>query len=425
MTLKVKIVPDFLLQKDPLANVYRLEEGLDRFLGWILSLADYTMLIKDEAHQRSFYVRTCDIVERLCAVPKYTSDVRIGPSTKKIHQLVLKNLNPVLGEDIPLEKVTRFFNEFRSCAFINTLISSKDGEEASVHVIERLEQFSEKDITVIPFSQSAILEHLQPGDIIFKKLEADQESIVIFGQKLLVPFTPGKKEREGYNFSHVLIYLGDGKVAEAHDGDHMVRKVDISHLDFIINPSSTREYRITRCKDTTLAHQAAQIAASMAKDPEENQSNPKKLKYDRLLAVQSLFHTPVFGLFARYRYLKHYIDDRNNELSAGFFESKSFFCSHLIPFCYQVAESRSTMNQLLPREDLPSQGHCRFGTALRRGLWAHVRSWKLWNAMSENILFTIDAKRTTPHELRNFVVKKPDLFHDLYLIKAPALSNKG
>lgn len=330
MTIKVKNFPDFLLQKDPLANVYRLEKGLERCVGWILSLFDYTMLIKDETHQRSFYVRTCDVVKRLCDVPKYTTDIRIDPSTKKIQRLVLKNLNPVIGIDITLDKVIRFYTEFRSLDFINTLRSSKDSAEASAHAIERLEKFLEKDITVIPFSASALLKCLQPGDIIFKKLEADQDSIVIFGQKLVAPFIPWKKEREGYNFSHVLIYLGNGQVAEAHNGDHIVRKIDISHIDFVIDPSSTREYHITRCKDTALAQQAAQIASSMAKEPKGCQPNPKKLKYDRLLAAQSLFHSPIFSVFARYRYLKHYIDDRNNELPAGFFEAKSFFCSHLI-----------------------------------------------------------------------------------------------
>jgi len=399
--------------------IKRLDGVYGRIQGWILSLFDSALRIYDEKTCKYFYLRTRDIVRHLCAIPN-TGVAQIIPSTsKKITHLVLENLNPLTGVTPTAEKVSHFFREFRTPTFIQQLMATNESEETSALAVKRLEDFKNRHLTIIPFDDVAITHHLKPGDIFFRKIPENETNLVVTGQRLFAPFLRNK-ERQGHTFSHVGIYIGNGKIAEAVPAEHGsdVRIISIHHPEFIL--SSKYQYLISRFKDEDLALSAAVIAAWIAKDDTYSDPHFEAVKYNKFEAGSSLCHPSNFGFFGRYRYLKQFIDDRVRDIPANILGRKNFFCSYFAGYCYQVAESRTLIPSLLGKCNIPSQENTWLNRPFFRELWARIRRCQFWNKMSKEIAFQFDAKRTSPHKLRNFMLQRPDLFRDLYLIKAPS-----
>jgi hypothetical protein len=363
---------------------------LNYFYGWILSQFDRALCIRDERRHTSFYVRT----SALCGVPE----------TATIRRLVLQNLHPIIGKDVSLEKVARFFHQFR-------FLSSEED------VIQRLEQLKNRHLTVIPFSEKRILKHLRPGDILFKRSEELNKSVRIV-QWLIAPFL-GIRERDGYEFTHAALYLGNGQIAEATDAQKVsgVRIFDIRDERFTIGQGSKREYLVSRCKDGDLARTAVKIAKELAvNDRVRRHPHRKKLQFAQALCAEAAFLSSAFGPMARFRYCRQYIDDRMNESRSHFLKLKDFFCSYFVGYCYQTAESRRIMPHIIARHDVPRPkwypGRC---------LWAAIKSLQHSKKLTQLVQLSFDAKRITPYELRNFVLSRPALFQDACLIKKPRI----
>lgn len=403
-----------LFARHPLQNVPHYEGLISRAIAWMLSFFDYTLHIHDATHHTHFYMRTRDIVSALCSIPGHL------PSTSaKIHRLVLENINPIIGKNPTLETITRFFSDFRSAQFVQLLQSLESDEQIKNLLVKRLEAFKNRHLTTISWNDME--SRLKPGDIIFRNL-VENPSNVLLGQQFLAPTIRGKKERQGYQFSHVSIYLGQGKIAEAiSDSRFGTRIFDIHDPQFTLKPLSKTRYVVTRFHDPRIAHQAAQIAAELATDDNSDHAKPNTQKYSYLLAGAAALSPPNFGPVARYHYLTQYIDDHEHRPPMEYSYPKGFFCSYFVGYCYQTAESRVIMPRILPQDNAgPAHSSSHFGNAFLRRLWAFLASLRLGNAMNDHVELTFHAKRTTPNELRNFVVTKPRLFTDLYFIKPSA-----
>ncbi len=80
------------------------------------------------------------------------------------------------------------------------------------------------------------------------------------------------------------------------------------------------------------------------------------------------------------------------------------------------------MPKLLGENDGPPMGLTRLDTAVFRAIWARLRRIQVWSQMSRHVQMQFDAKRMTPHDLRNFIVTHPNLFQDTFLIQGKKLN---
>ncbi len=386
-------------------------------VGWVLYLFDCAIRVHDEKAQKSFYLNVNRIVEEICKNP----DGGAVAASKKIRNLVLETVNPVIRKKIAIESVSKLFADFRSSEFIQQIKEIKDPQKGEALVAKRLEALKNRHLEIILFKKETLVQKLKPGDILFKKQPRESKNVVVLGQWMVNPLISGQKERESYKYSHAALYLGDGKVAEAvpNSKGSEVRILDIDDPGFDLHGA---EYLVSRSEDEELARTAAEIGMKTAQNAGPSSCpNETVFKYTRLQAMRSIWHPSFFGPFARYRYLKQYHDDHANLLPKDFIQLKSFFCSYFVGYCFQTAESRRIMPAILGENDAPPNGLTSVDSAIFRGLWARLRRLQAWTPMSEKVQLQFDAKRLTPQDLRNFIVgseKGKNLFKDRFLVQA-------
>lgn len=389
------------------------------FLGAILSLFVQTIRVEDEEHHKTYYLKVKGLVKHLCrdnteVLGDYLSN------SEDLNRLALETFNPVIGRRVYTKDVAALFHDFRSSEFMQSIKQTYDPLLAEKLASAQFEKLKERHLEVLPYDRSILMQKLKPGDIFFKKLPHDAEHPVIFGQKLFQPLIIGEKERESYKYSHVAIYLGNGKVAEAVPDKHGsdVRIIDLADPHFALE--FPKQYLVARCSDEALAATAVAVAAKVADEVGENQGETS-FKYTKFQALRSIWHPYFFGPLSRYRYMKQYIDDHKNQVPVDFIQPKSFFCSYFVGYSYQTAESRSIMPDMLGETDAPLKMLTPIGNAISRGIWARLRRIQFWKGMSERIRLQFDAKRLTPQDFRNFMIGEErgrNLFKDIYLIKA-------
>jgi hypothetical protein len=411
----------------------RYEGCWGRLQGWFSYMAGSSIYVYDEEATKGFYLRLDDLVTHLCMTSNTGATGPLLATSQKLHQLVLETLNPVIGKTIRHQDITALFCDFRSLKTVSDLVDSVD-EAASIEIAaNRLDELKYRHLEILHFDVDTLLDHLQPGDILFKKMPEDTSHIVVLGQKLIAPLISGHQDREGYKYSHASIYLGDGKIAEAvpdHDGSD-VRILDLKHPKIALDsdsPLQNIQYMVARSSDPQLAKEAAEIALQVAQPAEiEGENGLKKtdFSYTKIHALRSIWHPSGFGPYARERYFKQYYYDRHHLRPKDFMGLKSFFCSYFVGYCFQTAESRRIMPAIVPDEDTPVRGYTHFGTALFREIWAKIRRLQLWKPMSEQVKYKFDAKRLTPQDFRNFMTNHPDLFKDIFLIRAAQGSSEA
>jgi len=360
-------------------------------------------------------------VNRIGFIEKLTSGAFVYRLAKAVDRAAMEWIEPVIGEPVTLAKLKKIFEEFRGADFLIRLSGAKEESFAKQLVEERIRILKNRRIEVLNYDSNALTRKLRPGDVIFKKIDEANSHIVVTGQWLFQPFISGKKEREAYKYSHVALYIGDGKIAEAvpHAGGSEVRILKLDDPRFALDTNCKNEYLVARPKDASLGLEAAEVAARVAQEAapvSEEFQRETPFKYNKIQAIRSIWHSASFGPFARYRYLKQYIDDHRKQLPRDFLGLKSFFCSYFVGYAYQTAESRRIMPKLLGRQDGPPLGITRFDTAVFRGLWARLRRFQVWGQMSRHVQMQFDAKRMTPQDLRNFMVRNRNLFEDQFLI---------
>lgn len=369
-------------------------------IGFILSLFGQSFKVRDEANHRSFYVGKSELVKLVTA----------GQKNDRITDRVLEVLNPVIGKSISLAKIQETVKE---------VAGSQD-------IIAKLEEIRDRHLPKINFNDPKISEMLKPGDIIFKKYHEDNSNIICRMQKLFKAIIWGKKEREGHKFSHAAMYVGNGEVAEAvtpHGKDPQVRILRLNDPRLAL--IAKNEYRIVRPTDGKLGAKAAQVFRSFAKPiqpSEEPKTRIKALKYNFIEAARSLYHSSCFGYFARQRFLKYHADYADGAMPTQVILPRRLFCSYAVSLAYQVADGL-TAREKGPRtiEDIVGTPPTRIGNpiirTIVRAVWSRFHAVVNRKAIDKFVKIKYDAVRANPQDMRNFVLRNPDIFRDHLIVK--------
>lgn len=365
----------------------KYESGLARFCGWVMYCFDTALKVQDG--NQTYYVAISDLANRICSKPP--------ENALKIHRLMLEILNPMRKDVVTVEQI----EELRKEGPFDQLSD------------ERIDSLRTRHVERLPFDR--LVERLKPGDLIFKKMPDDSDHMVVWGQRAFQWIIPGRKEREASKFSHVAIYLGNGKIAEAvpQKNGCDVRTLSISDERFKLHDGI--RYQIVRPVDEELGKAAARIAGQVAPNVPENTNLETNHKYSRYRAGLSVLRNSSFGPFGRQRYVRGYDDKAKDQIAKDYFTVKQFFCSNFASYCYQVAESEKIMPAIIKGKTSPDVPVPIVKSVWRNG-WSRFNALKYWSEMSEHVKMKFDAKHMTPQDLRNFIKRNPDQFTDLYLV---------
>ncbi len=390
--------------------------GIWRPIGWLLHLFDRTLLIQD--HTQSYYVTCSHLIEKITSHSNKALSPHLLATSKTIQRLFKEILNPVLGKPTTIQSVHELMHHFQCSPAFASIQTANEDQFAIQAASEELERFKTRSIEVLPYDPVELEKRLKPGDIFFRKQHETNPHLVTKGQRLTRPFIWGPVEREGFKYSHVAIYLGNGKIAEASPSPDKseVRVIPLTDSHFALALQSKNGYVIARPTDEKMGLEAARVAARVATELKPDGFQETTHKYTELHAGRSIYHPSFFGPFARHRYLEQYIDDHKNQLPKDFIGLKDFFCSYFVGYCYQTAESRKIMPAILGNKHGPITGFTSIGSSIFRDVWARVKRIQYWKEMSKAVQYTYDAKWLTPQDFRNFNLNHPKLFKDVYLV---------
>lgn len=414
-------IPPSLIEDFKKITIYR---GL---WGRIQELFGCAICIKKKG--QNLYFNKNSLVKALCL--SKNPSLKGLETSRKVHEAFLRTIHPIVGKEIEYSKVKKIFNEFR-LSICPKLTSYSDINQASDLIEAELQAMSlkEKNVTHIRYNPVDLEKILKPGDIFFKKIHPDNHNHVVFGQKFQYSFLSGNKDRDGFNFSHAALYLGNGKIAEATHSkgiEEDIRILDLKDKRFALprkGEMSLNSYEIFRPKDAELGKEAAKVAGLIAtpsariSDCSERRP-PAALKYSITLAVSSIFHGAIFGHWAKERYIQQYYEYANLKEPASFLKPQDFFCSYLVGYCYQAAEAKDILHRVIDPFFIP-RGITFIGKALYRIFWNKFNNWKHHKHLDKHVKMRFDSQKVSPQVLRNFMVNS-DLFAQQYLIsnKAP------
>lgn len=329
-----------------------------------------------------------------------------------------------------------------------------------IEVLRTLDHIDPSKIAQLEWSDTKELEkYLRPGDIIFfqnKQLFTKRTStrLIMRGQLLAKLWLEGKTEPFARTYTHVAIYIGNGKIAEAVPGEHGndVRILPLSDRHFKLNPGDERQYKICRPLDKKMAKKAARLASQYAEDkgeildrleiikkkklfekdplsiiPQLQAQCKTKAQYSRLKAAASLFGNANFSENVKKRVLHQILESsrqipnpKNGKNEQQ--DSETFFCSHFVGECLQ----RGNALQLLPEikrlikdrkiDEMPDINGPN-GLKLARK-WVKDTLKKcpdIW----DNLKLKYDSEYLSPQKFRSIVSSNPDLFRDIYTIVPP------
>jgi len=391
---------------------------LNPFKGWLLTHVFHKAL-RIEQNKKVIYIEISSLIKNLCCSP-YQANIA---QDKKVQNLILEILNPIIGNPISYQSVADLVHQVRFSSLPSKLKTTSSFEAAHKEVILKLEEIKEKRLAKISFEVEELKKQLKPGDLLFRKISPENHNSIVTVQTFFKPLIFNKKDREGNTYSHVALYLGDGRIAEAAwptgRGDE-IRILRLEDERFSLSYGNKNTYLVTRCTDSILAQKATEVAARVAYPlPPLNMDQKQKtpFRYTILQAARSMWHPHFFGPMGKYRYLKQYIDYKRQTTPVDFMHPKKFFCSYLVGYSYQVAEAMKMLPSILGENDRPPKGFTQFDHALFRGLWARLRRWQHYFKLDNHVQMKFDAKRLSPQSFRTFIVRNPQLFKDVFLIK--------
>lgn len=405
-------------------NFFQMVGEIQGFSGWFQSAILGTAIALEDCSGKTHYIDKAQFVKKFI-LPTGSPHAQNLATNAEIQKIVFQILQPTIGQPIAVDKIHRLARLSKKVLFAYSLKHSKTPEEATRVVLKELEEIKYSHLKRVKLNESRLVRILKPGDILFKRNPSGKFNQIVVAQKLRQKFAMGIKDAEGYKYSHVAMYLGNGKVAEAsvskRKGDE-VRVVALRDSRFKLMKGYS--YLVSRCADEKLAKKAVEVMKTVAKPVapvgvEEGQRTP--FSYSLFEAPRSIWHSSSFGLFAKYRYLKQYIDYKNKETPKDFMLAKSFFCSYLVGYAYQTAESQIVMPKILGEDDKPIKTYTALGSAIFRGLWARIRRWEHLGDMNRDVKMQFDAKRLSPQSFRSFIKEHPELFRDIAMIE-PARS---
>lgn len=409
--------------------------------GWLRAFFGSAICIEEEVgnSKRTLYLDKTSLVQKLFITGNEGKDAFKGlENISRVHELLIRTLNPIKGKPIPAQAIQNIFNKFRKQKVLDNLENASTQEEVIEIIEARLEkiQLKERNVKVIPYDVAILEQQLQPGDLIFKKIHEENHNSIVTAQKVQYALLSGNKDRAGMHYSHVVMCVGDGKIAEAAwpsgKGDE-IRIIKLEDTRFALPETgdlSRNEYLVVRMTDQALAQKAIKVAKKIATElePEDTDSQADQttpIRYSIPLAAKALLFDRSFGLYAKYRYMKQYHDSKKDGVPMDFMNPQDFFCSYLIAYCLQVAEAKRILPKVISAEDLPSEGFTSFGTAIFRGIWARIKTWQNFSLLDKEVKIQLNAKRTSPQVFRNFVVNNPDMFEEKFLISRVKKADKN
>ncbi len=413
-------------------NLFAEVQQFTGIKGWWKELVGSAIRVEEENgnSKRTLYLDKKSLIQKLLITGNEDHTAFKGlENVARVHELLIRTLNPVKGKPILVETVQKVFNQFRKQKVLDNLQDAETQAQAIETIDARLEKIKLKNrnVKVLDYDVDTLKQQLQPGDLIIKKIHEENHNSIVTAQKVQHFFLSGNKEREGMHYSHVAMYVGDGKIAEAawpSGNKDEIRIIGLEDKRFALPEEGDlkrNEYLVVRMKDQDLAKRAVKVIKKIATElnPNEGDALPADqvttAKYSIKLAAKSLLFDRSFGLYAKYRYMKQYHDMKNG-VPMDFMKPQSFFCSYLIAYCLQVAEAKTVLPKLMDKEDRPAQGYTSFGTALYRGIWARIKTWQNLYQLDKEVKIQLNAKRTSPQVFRNFVVNNPDMFEEKFLI---------
>jgi hypothetical protein len=382
----------------------------------------------------------------------------------KLEQILNKSLNGIKHE-VPLswkDFVAMDSEEREEWAgkFVHIYGEEKCAEIQEYTTVDEVPENIGKGLDEIYNKELGKLEEkLQPGDIIFFKLDPSKYSIkslfdedefidygILAGQKFAKHWMGGPQENESHSFIHVgLIVKGeDGKVmiAEATPGDYGddVRLLDIRDVDARLAPGSKQEFRIVRAKDENARKDSAKVAATIAQIIEHNEEgevtkvkDPKsretvtsetsesvsrtKVKYSKKRACGCLFRNSKFDQKAKRSLFQTYAQLHREDTTLKYRnKARKFFCSYFASFSMQYGEAVSVIRKIIGT-DAPD-----FNEMNDRQIkqWANDMVKKHGDKLDE-IAMKVNPKNISPQRLRAFFHSHPDKYEDVLSIVKPQM----
>ncbi|MCE5316479.1 MAG: hypothetical protein LLG04_03830 [Parachlamydia sp.] len=384
------------------------------FFGFILSLFGQSFEVFDENKKQAFYVSKSGLV-KLVTAGQGSELQNTAMKSDRVKDRVLEVLNPVLNKTIRLSKIQETAKK----------IGSKPS--SSEQLIAKLEEIRDRHLPKLNLNDPKLKDVLKPGDIIFKKYHEDNPSIICKMQKLFKAIIVGKKEREGHKFAHAAMYVGNGEVAEAvtpHGKDPQVRVLRLDDPRFAL--IAKNEYRIVCPSDEQLGAKAALVFRSFSRSiqpsTEPKTTRIKALKYNFIEAARSLWHPSNFDYFARQRYLKYHADYADGATPTQIIMPRRLFCSYAVSLAYQVADGL-TVREKGPKtlEAIVGTPPTRIGNpiirTIVRAIWSRYHAIVNRKAINNFVKVKYDAVRANPQDMRNFIIRHPQLFCDHMIVR--------
>lgn len=277
----------------------------------------------------------------------------------------------------------------------------------------------------ITYNKEWMETNLEPGDIMICRYYHDANRGLIDGsiyglQTLHEMGVDGMREKESTFNGHVVIYIGEGKIAEASiGGGHDIRILDVDHDEVRIEKGYRFEWVVVRPKDASFAQRAAQLASQYADTEEEVKENNGKSegRYAFLTGLRALYHNTLFRHGAKGMLIKEYYDQLRGENKPTHVMKgkRDFYCSEFVSYVLQSAEANQVLPEILSEEDRVAED----ANTLQAGLKARRVARKYADALDERITMQYDPKWMTPVKFRQFVVQHQELFEDVYRLVAP------
>jgi hypothetical protein len=393
-------------------------------------------------------------------------------SSRKIRQKLEHIINKSVSSKGGPEQLLSHLSEFAE----NKVLKIQDNAiQKKVEIFRGLDELDPNRLPVLQWNDETILSSIQEaphdiknplelrkGDIIFfqntGKLKGAIDKGIVGGQKLAQRWIKGKLDPVSETYTHVAIYIGNGKFAEATPGSepgHDVRILDFNHFSMKLKEGEGYEYRITRPKDPEMARRAAELAEKTAeyKDSRTTESVlttsqkgrfETQLKYDKPGAGGSLLGPSKFDNKAKKKAIVGGIISHQQQAGAPHPVSlkkesgkdRSFFCSYYVSYCLQAGNASVEMPEIL--EKLRSKGPkgVRFAQDLEMFLKLDLsikETVRALHRVSKNIVKAYpdildsltakyDPKYMSPQRFRKMVSDNPDLYQDVMRIVPPPQS---
>lgn len=400
-----------------------------------------------------------------------TGDEKIGEKFKtkgdvhsKIQYFIHKHKG-IEGFQAKLEKAnTLDLHRFKNLTYVDVLCT--------------LDELDPADLKQIPYSDKItadVIKFLRPGDILFFQHREDNPDKTVraikMGQKVAQLWLKGELDPQSETHTHVAIYIGQGKFAEAVSSKTKedVRIVSFDDYEKMqLKQGDGRSYRISRLQNTQIAKEAARLAKKYAEDKvpikkgisllkdiallpnasrkekiielfklgTENlvalakkikESRPinyltTQLRYSIRKAFGSLFGNANFNSEARAHIWRQVVEMHNNRKLPLDKQGNrlEFFCSELVTECIQ----RANVKVLLPwisskiNEPIPT---------FTRNKKADIKNMDRWVAkmmkehphLLDKMLMQFHPQFVSPQKLRSLVESNPHLFKDVATIVPP------